>query len=587
MQFGYADDLALLHNSSTPEANVVALQQDLENILTWGDTMGISFDPGKSELMHFTRRPRVSNPDLHSQIHPCWSIPATPLNKPMRWLGVWYDRCLSFQPHVRIVKARGLQTAAHLKALSSTVRGLSPLVARAAAVACIPSSIFYAAESWWQVCTAHCDCERSTRPQSLSSNEHQLNIVLSAMCRAILPVYKTTPTAALFREAGIPPAKAWLNEASGRMALRTQRLDIWHPLVTRATNLESWRSNKSRLARAFALLETPIERITPLRSPPWTHQPSNTELHRRVGYSATMKTAEGYRYQEWLHSIPPSAVLAFSDGSQAANQHTGSGWVLYHHSNILQQGVLPLGTAMEVFDAEATAAYCALKNASKYAHLGPVYLCLDNLAVATRIVAPETCCSSQQIFDKIHALLANFPSLHGVPTVRWVPGHSQSHGNDKADLLAKEGTTSLATFRYISYARARRALCIQKWALADAHFTHHQSARYRLLNLNARNVPKELQLSRYTLGKLLACRSGHGDFEAYHIRFTHHDANMRCQCGLPKTPDHFSSCLAVPRRFRFSNTHTSLALLSTFNGSLRFEAWVQKTNYFNQYWSQH
>ena len=36
--------------------------------------------------------------------------------------------------------------------------------------------------------------------------------------------------------------------------------------------------------------------------------------------------------------------------------------------------------------------------------------------------------------------------------------------------------------------------------------------------------------------RLLAAWSGHGDFAAYHRRFGHLDAQMRCRCGQPTAP---------------------------------------------------
>ena len=54
--------------------------------------------------------------------------------------------------------------------------------------------------------------------------------------------------------------------------------------------------------------------------------------------------------------------------------------------------------------------------------------------------------------------------------------------------------------------------------------------------------PPELKLPRFALGKLYACRTEHGDFEAYHERLGHADAELRCCCGRPKSPEHFFYC---------------------------------------------
>ena len=41
------------------------------------------------------------------------------------------------------------------------------------------------------------------------------------------------------------------------------------------------------------------------------------------------------------------------------------------------------------------------------------------------------------------------------------------------------------------------------------------------------------------MARLVAARTGHGDFQAYHERWKHHDAPTLCSCGAPKGPVHF------------------------------------------------
>ena len=59
-----------------------------------------------------------------------------------------------------------------------------------------------------------------------------------------------------------------------------------------------------------------------------------------------------------------------------------------------------------------------------------------------------------------------------------------------------------------------------------------------------------VELSRTTLHRLLAARSGHGDFADYHERFEHEDAVLECSCGKRKAPEHFLLCDKVRARDR-------------------------------------
>ena len=49
----------------------------------------------------------------------------------------------------------------------------------------------------------------------------------------------------------------------------------------------------------------------------------------------------------------------------------------------------------------------------------------------------------------------------------------------------------------------------------------------------------ELGLKRGALRRILASRSSHGDFAAYHDRFHHHDATLNYSYGRLKSPLHF------------------------------------------------
>jgi hypothetical protein len=69
-----------------------------------------------------------------------------------------------------------------------------------------------------------------------SSIQHPIQRMTKAMnqsMRAILPVWKTTPIAALHRESGIPPVAQLLEARRLRFSARLKSLDEAHPLASR------------------------------------------------------------------------------------------------------------------------------------------------------------------------------------------------------------------------------------------------------------------------------------------------------------------------------------------------------------------
>ena len=96
--------------------------------------------------------------------------------------------------------------------------------------------------------------------------------------------------------------------------------------------------------------------------------------------------------------------------------------------------------------------------------------------------------------------------------------------------------------------------------------------------------PKELLLPRYILGKILAARTGHGDFADYHERFNHEDALLHCRCGARKAPLHFFFCRIAKRIIpRPSGPPSAVIskLLGTANGAETLAKWLLQTRYFD------
>lgn len=62
--------------------------------------------------------------------------------------------------------------------------------------------------------------------------------------------------------------------------------------------------------------------------------------------------------------------------------------------------------------------------------------------------------------------------------------------------------------------------------------------------------PEELRLPRSVLHRLLAAKTGHGDFAWYHRKFKHEDAVLNCSCGHYKSPEHMVYCRKAKKSFK-------------------------------------
>ncbi|RKK23508.1 hypothetical protein BFJ66_g17480, partial [Fusarium oxysporum f. sp. cepae] len=85
-------------------------------MVRWGAANGVSFDPKKTEVMHFSRSKLETAPAIrHGDVekHP---------EAAMRWLGIWLDSSLSFRVHAEKWTAKSQAVAYHLRGLTNTAR---------------------------------------------------------------------------------------------------------------------------------------------------------------------------------------------------------------------------------------------------------------------------------------------------------------------------------------------------------------------------------------------------------------------------------------------------------------------------------
>ncbi|KAI0992722.1 hypothetical protein K3495_g15463 [Podosphaera aphanis] len=114
--------------------------------------------------------------------------------------------------------------SAHIRQLGNTNRGVPTAFLRNAALAAALPVLLYGAEVWWRGHT----CLRRGR-QTSTRSQHLVNMISQALvtvARAILLVYKTTPTSALLRELVPPISRPQLLPTSHKSPLNQSRPDF-------------------------------------------------------------------------------------------------------------------------------------------------------------------------------------------------------------------------------------------------------------------------------------------------------------------------------------------------------------------------
>ena len=127
LRFGYADDLCLYWTSKNLDRNVELLAHDVRHIMAWGADNKIAFTPEKLEMIHLTKKsgrylpPCIINNEL--TIHPITTAPKAGNQPALCWLGVWFDRKLTFKRHISEWAAKARKVSHHIHRLAKTKDG--------------------------------------------------------------------------------------------------------------------------------------------------------------------------------------------------------------------------------------------------------------------------------------------------------------------------------------------------------------------------------------------------------------------------------------------------------------------------------
>ena len=561
-RFGYADDLAIIRVGSTAAEAIAAVQEDLDSLVLLAREHRIEFDPAKSELLVTGGGPRkkINTANLSILVKDRRIEPSPHI----RWLGVWLDTQLNFKQHVQEWTGKANRLVHFLRHINGVQRGAAPGPLIRAVQACVLSTALYGAEAWWPGLSRITTIRDKEVGTGVGWHTSLLDKTITKAIRVALPAWRTTPNSALHREAGIPPASIILQQKMLRSAARMRRMDAWHPLALRAA--EDPKDTIKRLGlrsgqrdRLFRQPERYMTRLQiSVRQVPTAEGPG--KLYFPHGLPASTpgsreKEARSGSIKRWLTSLPANAVCAFSDGSSSGPGQSAWGYVVYQGGKLAGSGSGPLPGA-EVFDAEVVGAMKALEAALAVGEGFPVSILLDNQA-AVRALEQGRSNSSQTVVDKFSSLRHNRRV-----EIHWIPGHVGIQGNEEADKLAKSALGDLndqsltsaspnGDEQILTFAALGRLVKMRSQKLVEEWWQKYRPKRYKDLDLYMRcKRPPELALPRWAYHRLIAARTGHGDYADYHRRFNPEHEDLMCICGREKRPWHFSECRPALQRWR-------------------------------------
>ena len=160
------------------------LQQNLNKIENWATSNGFQFSKSKTQCVHFCQlRKQYDDPDLHLYGSPI------PVVEESIFLGILFDRKLSFIPYIKHLKAKCLKALNLLKVLSYTSWGAYRTTLLKLYRSLVRSKLEYG-------CIIYGSARRSYI--------QMLDPIHNQGLRSALGAFRTSPVASLYVEADIP-----------------------------------------------------------------------------------------------------------------------------------------------------------------------------------------------------------------------------------------------------------------------------------------------------------------------------------------------------------------------------------------------
>ena len=187
------------------------MEKTVDSLIVAAKVRGVYFNHKKTELIHFsTQREPITEGLTVAGL----AITPMPL---VRWLGIWFDSKLTFEPH--ITKRINLATAAFLglQRMASTQKGLSYRAMRQLYIACRTAIADYGVPVWYK---------GPRQGKRIRLYQRLQNMALPK----ILGAFSGSPIRAMELEAAIPPPEVRFQKACLGYSLRTLYFQNNHPI---------------------------------------------------------------------------------------------------------------------------------------------------------------------------------------------------------------------------------------------------------------------------------------------------------------------------------------------------------------------
>ena len=428
----YADDLCLMTTGPDKDDCITLLQTAVDTVMTWAGRHLLVLSPTKSEIILFTKKrnyPTIIDTTTKVKIN---GQPICYARGAVRYLGIWLDRNLNWNEHIKI-KTQKVKTLLYkLAGVSGDLWGFKPLIGKYCWEGLARPILSFGCLGWISALM-----RKKTVDTQLTSVQ-RLGYKLTAFFR------RSTPNKGLDMLFNVMPMKYHLLKTAAGSYMRTRMVApfTWEEM---RTNVTARVSHRTWLEEFFQdldmeILNNPLD-FTPL------HRKWNKVFIVDMDSMNSSKDRAG-------KPLFQADLDAFTDGSQEKKeepQRTGAGFIVMRGKKMLiSQGrwvafKYKLHAKNTVFQSEIF----AIKKLCQtlLCHTAGTEDCWvtedDRLDIycdsQSAILALNTIFVQSKLVEETIDLLNELAMKIGHLTIRWIRSHQGHIGNERADTMARRG----------------------------------------------------------------------------------------------------------------------------------------------------
>ena len=485
---GYADDILLVVQGVDSKTMGSIMQESLNLVSDWGKNHGLLFNPGKTEVVMFSRSRRPV-------LEPSLKLDGKQLqySDTIKYLGLTVHKRLTWTDHVKTKVKKCSQLLNRVRRVVGRDWGLNPERLLWIYTAMVRPKVAYGALVWMHELA-------DTARTSLHRLQRMILMGMSSTLRS-------TPTTAMEVIAGLEPLDMFIERQAASARIRTRWMpDTWDGVGHAA--------KKSSIRGHRAFWDKRLEKSCPRGT-------------------LVDKTAEVLCWTE-NDSIEKPFLKIFTDGSVNGN-NGGFGWAACEEDYVVMEGKGKLHKST-VFQAEVAAIRGALLWLVSNPHRlkGEDYQLLSDSQAAVGAVTSRRI-QSQMVKETVQ-LLREVRRETRVQ-VSWIKGHAECTGNEYADLLARSACEDIhATVVAVPVAIA----VVKREIKNNTQLSWQRRWRRDTKCAQAKVIFPEVDMSRYgkvkkwprhKIGKIFQVGTGHGMFAA-HLAHWKPQLDVACKlCG--------------------------------------------------------